>query len=227
MSAIEMPTPSALFPEPAVINAAESPRAPEPSATGNSKLDVLSHRRIDAFLDPQDNSKRFPAAVELSINNASDTTIATAIFEALFYDIEGNVLDTIKHKEIDLPPGRSRRVRINSLQYEEDKVESYAVRLIRMRTADAEKVQPRRHDIFTATTGEQVVAGIVKNLSRDKTDAAVIITFYNLNKEIVGTKVVVLRDIEPDTISKYEIRFKPPEGETVASYSIAIGELAA
>lgn len=227
MSALEMPTPSASFPEPAVVDATESPGAPAPSATGNSKLAVLSHRRIDVFLDPQDNSKRFPAAVELSINNASDMTIATAIFEALFYDVQGNVLDTITQKEIDLPPGRSRRVRINSLQYEEDKVQSYAVRLIRMRTADAEKVQPRRHDLYTTATGEEVVEGIVKNLSRDKTDAAVIITFHDLNKETLGTKVVVLKDIEPDSIRKYEIRFKPPEGDSVASYSVAIGDVAA
>ena len=35
------------------------------------------------------------------------------MFEATFYSIEGNVLDTVKHKEINLKPNMSRSIIIN------------------------------------------------------------------------------------------------------------------
>ena len=227
LSDVEIPTQPASSQEQAVEEAKEPPKAPAPSATGNAQVAVLKHDLVDAVIDPQDNSRRFPAGVELAISNDSDTTIATAVFEALFYDHEGNILDTVKHREVDLRPNRSRGILISSLQYEYEKVKSYDVRLTRTTTADVEKVQLRKHDLWTTETGEEEISGIVKNISEVKTDAAVVITFYDANRENIGTKVVVLKDIEPDTFRQYDLRFKPQEGDTVGSYGLAIGEIAA
>ncbi|GAI57443.1 unnamed protein product, partial [marine sediment metagenome] len=166
----------------------------------------------------------YPAGAELAIRNVSDSTIATAVFEAVFLDIEGNILDTVEHRESDLKPERSRAILINTSIPESDKVKSYDVRIIRTTTADVEKVQLRRHEIRTTETGEEV-RGIVKNLSEVKTDAALVATFFDPKKETIGTKVIILRDIEPGTIRQYQFKFKPQEGDVVRTYTLNIGEI--
>jgi hypothetical protein len=206
---------------------AESTGAPAPRATGNPLVTILKHELVNAYSDPLDNGRKSPAGVELAINNASDDTIATAIFDVLFYDGEGNVVDTIKHKIVELPAGRSRAILINSSHYQIGKVVSYDVKLIKTTTAQVEKVQLRRHEIWTTETGEEAIHGIVANISKVKTDAAIVITFMDLNKETIGTRAVVLKDIEPDSIRQYDVLFKPPEGELIAGCTFAIGEIAA
>lgn len=211
--------------EQAVDGAKEPSNAPASTATGNAHIAIFKHELIDAVFDSQDSRRNSPAGIELAIGNVSDTAIATALFEAVFRDNAGNVLDRVKHKEVDLPPNTSRSIVINSLQYELGVVKSYAVRLIRTSRADIEKVQLRRQDIRTAETGEETIHGIVKNISEDKTDAAVVVSFYDAGREILGTRVVLLRGIEPGAICQYDVRFKPQDGETVAGCGFAIGEL--
>jgi hypothetical protein len=226
LSREETPIQQASSQEQIVEGAKEPPKAPPPSVTGSARVVVLKHDLVEAFYDPLDNANKFPAGVEFAISNEADLTIATAAFEAVFYDNEGNVLETVKHKIIDLPANRSRAILISSSQFEVGKVKSYDVRLKRATTADVEKVQLRKHDIWTTETGEEEIQGIVKNISAVKVGAAVVATFYDANGDSVGTKAAVLRDLEPDAIRRYELRFKPQEGDTVTSFSVAVGELA-
>jgi acylphosphatase len=122
----------------------------------------------------------------------------------------------------------SRAIRVNSSIpfFESHKVKSYDVRVVRTTTADVERVQIRRHEVTTTEAGEEEISGIVKNISDVKTDAAVVWTFYDPKKENIGTKVVILRDMEPNAIRQYGFRFKPQEGDTVRSYNIIVGEIA-
>ena len=100
-------------------------------------------------------------------------------------------------------------------------------RVVRSTTADVEKVQLRQNIIRTSETGEEVIRGIVKNISEVMTDAAVVATFYDSDEEDLGTRVLILKDIEPNTIRQYVLTFKPQEGDRVATYRISVGELAA
>jgi len=209
--------------------AKEPPKTPAPTATGNEKITILKHSISVAERDEEQEYGRSPImdGVELAIRNVSDSTIATTVFEAIFYDQEGNILDTVKHREIDLKPNTSRAIRISSSIHEHEKVKSYDVRIIRATTTDVEKVQLffRRHELRTTETGEEEIRGIVKALSEVKTDAAVVVTFYDPKKENIGTKVIILRGIEPNTVRQYCFKFKPQEGDTVRSCSFAIGEI--
>jgi len=227
LSDAETPTEAALSKEQAVEEAKESPKTPAPTATGNEKIKILKHSLSEtdmARYDEYTSGEEYPVSVELAIRNVSDSTIATTVFEAVFYDEEGNIVDTVKHREIYLKPNTSRGIRITSSESEHGKVKSYDVRVVRTTTADVEKVQLRRHEIRTTETGEEV-RGIVKNISEVKTDAALVVTFYDPKKENIGTKVLVLRDIEPNTIRQFDFKFKPQEGDRVRTYSLAVGEI--
>jgi hypothetical protein len=213
--------------EQAVEEAKEPPKMPAPTATGNEKIAILKHKIFEADME---RGAEYPTArLELAIRNVSDSTIATAVFEAIFYDQEGNIIDEVKHREIELKPDTSRLIRITTSipASESDQIARYDVRLVRATTADVEKVQLRRYEIRTTETGEEEVWGVAKNISEVKTDAAVVVTFYDADKENIGTSVLVLRDIEPNTIRQFDFRFKPQEGDMVRHCSIIAGEIAA
>lgn len=200
------------------------PMTPVPTATGDNRLEILSHSLAPRNV-PLDGTRRTRPGLEIAVRNSSDKTIATAMFEAVLYDDKGNVLETIQQREVALEPDRSRAVVIGIPTYYDDQVKSYAVRVTRTTTVDVEKVQLRRHEAVTTETGEEEISGIVINLSSVKTDAAVVATFYDAKDVNVGMQVVVLRDIEPNTPREYGLSFKPQAGDSVARFTLSIGEV--
>ena len=196
---------------------------PESKATGNEKVVILKHSLPQVIDDDQDDPSS--TGVEFAIRNVSDTTIASVVFEAVVYDIEGNILDTVKHKEIDLKPNTSRAVAMNFSQQGVYQIRGYDVKITRMRTADDEKVQLRWQEMKTTDDGQEEVGGTVKNISGVKTDAALIATFFDPKKENIGTRVILLRDIEPGSIKQFHFLFKPIEEDMVRSHTLNIGEI--
>jgi hypothetical protein len=74
--------------------------------------------------------------------------------------------------------------------------------------------------------GEDELKGTVKNIINDKTSAAVMVIFYNADNEEIGTRVVILRDIEAGAIRPFDILFKPQDGVTVKTCTFHIGDIA-
>jgi hypothetical protein len=211
--------------EQSVALAKEVAMAPAPVATGNELVAVLDHS-IYIFKDEWDKWV-YGKGVELVLRNVSTSVIVTAVFEAVFFDQEGNVINTKRHQETEFLPDTSRRIDIVSTLSRKEcvKIESYDVKLIRTTTTETQKVLLVRHELATVETGEEEVRGIVKNLSDEKADAAVVATFYDVKTENLGTRVLSLRDIAPHTIRQYVLRFKPQKGERVSSCNIAVGEI--
>jgi hypothetical protein len=226
--ATAMPSEPSSVGDPTVDDASEEARAPvkirESTATGDEKIEILKHDFFDVYEDNRWVLK--PAGLNVTIRNLTELTIATAIIEAAFYDMAGHVLETATHKAVELWKDTGRAIRINSKIMEVGKIKSYDVKVARTRTAEQERVQLRAHDINRNQAGEDVVLVIVKNVSKAASDAAVVVTLYGANKEEVGRKVAVLRDIGPETIRQCELAFKLHEGDRWGTYRIEIGELA-
>jgi hypothetical protein len=224
VSGLENTQEAALAVEQAPLEINEFPKMPTPTAIGDERVTILKHELT--LTDPTVEYPT-PAGIELAIRNLSDREIATATFEATFYDQEGQVVSSVKHNEIELQPDTSRGIRITSSvpHYESHLVKSYAVNVTRTTTTDEERIQLRRHEIRTTTDGMEQVWGIAKNVGPVKMDAAVVWTFFNPRKVDLGTRVVILRDIEPNTIRQYEFTFKPPEGDSVRTYNVAVGQI--
>ena len=204
------------------VRVAKIAMPPELKATGNEKIAILKHRIIT---QEDDDTRVHMGGVDIAIRNVSDVAVASVIFEAVFYDIEGNVLDTVKHSEADLKPNFSRAVAIYFSQQNVYQIRGYDIRIVRMRTADDEKVQLRKHEIKTTDDGQEEVRGIVKNISGAKTDAALVATFLDSKKENIGIRVVILRDIEPGSIKQFHFMFKPIEGDIMRTYTLNIGDI--
>lgn len=186
---------------------------PEPMVFGNDKVAIIKH----SLLEIQIYNCMYKISVDFAIKNVSDKTIATLVFEAKFYNKNGKLMDTIVHRENDFGPGMNRGIDIPSNAVViPGIVKSYEVRIIKITTTETEKVQLRNQDMkVDPMTGEAELKGIVKNISDARTDAVLLLTFSNFKKEVIGDKVIIIRDIEPRQMKKFNFKYKPYGGEMV------------
>ena len=163
--------------------------------------------------------------LECGIKNISDKGIATLIIECTFFDREGSVLSVIKHKETNLLPDNSRGILISvPMSGESFKIQSYNARIIRVITTDIEKVQIVQSTMKAAGDDKEVTI-ICKNISAEKADAAIIVKFINEDKEVVGTKVIAVKDLEPAATRQYKILFTPVSNDNVKTHEVTTGDL--
>jgi hypothetical protein len=204
------------------VSVLETVLTPEPEAVGNDRVSIMKHGIQEAEPAAREEGKR---SIELAIRNLSDKTLATIVFEAVFLDGEGNVLDNVHHRELELKPNSSRAILITPSKAGAEAFRTYRVSVLRTVTTEVEKVQLRRHEIRSVEGGEEV-RGIIKNISDDKADAALVATFKDSRDEKIGTRVVFVKDIEPGAGKQFHFIFNTPEGESVHSYTLAVGEIA-
>jgi len=195
-------------------------KAPESSAIGNEQVTIMKHSLPEEF---GMRSMARQTGVDLAIRNITQMTIATVMFEVTFYDIEGNVIDKVKREVLELKPGVSRAVRIISAAPGSERGKIYNVKIIKTTTADIDKIQFKRTEINTTKTGEEEIFGIVKNISESKADAAIVAIFYNSETENIGTRVNIIRDLEPNMSRQFQFTFKPQKGEKVKTSALHIG----
>ncbi len=194
---------------------------PSPVAVGNEDVIIMNH----SLERDEDFQGHVSYKINLAIRNISEKTIATALFNVIFYDSEGNILDIIRHKEFEIKQSTSRAVFIDIVDGIGMLVKSYNVSILKVITSDVEKVHLCRSGIRKTKDNEEEIIGSLKNISDIKTDVALIATLKDCIDERIGVKVVLIKDIEPNTIRKFHFILNVPEGETVKSYSLYIGEV--
>jgi hypothetical protein len=59
----------------------------------------------------------------------------------------------------------------------------------------------------------------------EKADAAIIVKFFNEDKEGIGTKVIPVKDLEPGTNRQYKLSFKPLACDNVKNHGVTVGDL--
>jgi hypothetical protein len=195
----------------------------EPGAYGNDKIEITNHTFWEGnapFASPFKGG-----AVEIAVKNISGETIAAATFEAVFYDLEGNVIDTVQQEEYELKPDTSRAVYIVSDNPDVNIARCYRVTILDTIMVDEEKVQVISHTMKPLPSGEEEVSGIVKNISDVLMSAEMTITFFNVNKEQIGIQNLVVTNMEPDSTKGFVCVFKPEEGTSVSSYTIDINDI--
>jgi hypothetical protein len=74
---------------------------PIPMADGDNTIKILKHSLQQEHAGAQPLSV-LEGVINLSIKNISNNIIATAIFKADYLDYEGNIVDTVHHREYEL-----------------------------------------------------------------------------------------------------------------------------
>ena len=205
-------------------------KLPKSIATGSAMVEIIKHDLLIGA-DPYDSTSTSGiielsiGAVSLAIRNISDKVLSTIIFKVELYDVDNNLIDTIRHEEYELTPFSSRAFMITSSKYAGNHAASYKVSIIKTLTPEVEKVQLRRHDKSILPDGGERISGLLKNLSSEKADSAVIVTLLDSKNERIGTKVAIIKEIAPGSIKRFSFDFYPPCGEKSKSYSIEVGDI--
>ena len=186
----------------------EPPKAPEPTATGDEKIAILKH---DIYRKGGDDSTA-EMGIEMVVKNVSDKMIGSVLFEAVLYDIEGNILDTVERKTIELRPNVSRTIRITSSKPESDKVKSYHVRVAKTAitpepTATGnEKVTILQHGLFKTMDdhGDRVFSTGAELAIRNVSDSTIATSvfeavFYDIEGNILDKVKHKEVDLRPNT----------------------------
>jgi hypothetical protein len=84
------------------------------------------------------------------------------VFEAVLYDIQGNIIDVVRHQEVDMKANASRCIVIAYKGTGSIMVVNYDVRLIKAVTAKWRKIQILRHEIRTTESGEEEIKELSK-----------------------------------------------------------------
>lgn len=195
---------------------------PIPKVEGNDKIVILRHVKFYPPIGEVALEKT--SGIDIAIKNVSDDMIASALFNAVFLDSVGDTLDVIQHTEIELRPHTSRTIHIQNPYTTYSRARSYHVTIPKMVTADVEKVHLTRHEIQTNPLGEYEISGYLRNISNRKTDIALVATFLGKKSEMIAVKVLPIKNIEPDTIREFHLKFNPPNDEFVSTYKLNIGE---
>jgi hypothetical protein len=193
-------------------------------AIGNESLTIIKHA-----MRPFSRMRGFPDVehttwIDMTILNTTDKTIATAIFEGIFFDINGNVLEKIKHTIYELKPNCSRVITVVNDITRSELIKSYKIGIVKTVTADIERIQIQKHTMRKNADGGVEIWGILKNISAVKTNVSVILTVNDFNNEKIGKSVLVIEGIDPESYKKFSFIFNAPDGDAVSKYSLEIAE---
>ena len=195
---------------------------PAPVVIEHEKIKILKH----CISSPEKvEVKNFPNSIEFAVKNISGENIATAVFEVMFYDVEGNLLEEAEKRVNDLKANMCRAINVDCHVMKFNILKSYSIKVTRVVTMDVEKVQVRRHEKETTEDGEEKITGTIKNISEEKTDAALVAQYYDISEELVGLSVLPLRDVEPNETRNFEVRYRPQEEDKVAKYKLTIADI--
>ena len=188
------------------------------SVVGNESIHILKHR-----LEYRNgvSGVRVPV-VEIAMRNISEITVSNVVFEAVFYDSNDEIIDIVKHNEIEFKPQTSRAFGIPCPTGAGNRVKGYQIRISRMAKSSEEKVQLRQHKISTGETGEEEISGIVKNISTVMTNAVLVASFLDKDGEKIGAKAIFMKNIEPDSYRRFHFVFRPAQGDQVMTYTLSV-----
>ena len=207
-------------------------KAPEPVVIGSSEIEILSHSILKKI-----EGANIGEGVVLNLKNNTKINIGLAVFSAIFYDVKGNIIDTVEKSTKDFGEADSRILCILSSNKEID-IKSYNVKLEKvimtpvpsavgneditilnhsfqeiLETYDAQLILKIRNDIELS----------MRNVS-NKTIATTIfeVTYYDSFGNVMGKNIYKEYDLKPNTSRAARISAGKYKNDIAKSYSITV-----
>lgn len=206
----------------------------EPTATGNEVISILKHCLVKK---PGGSDGGEKTGIELRLQNNSDKIVGTVVFEAVFYDRDGNVVGTGNQELVQLSPGpKALPVFITSSSHEGDEVASYSARLVKATTTPTPNITGNDKVIILSHSflemqieTDAFLVGVdfsMKNAS-DITIATMIFEVEFFDKDGNIFEKVTHKEIEfyPGQARGVRILSSTRDNNKVKSYSVKIAKL--
>ena len=187
----------------------------------NDEVKIITHTLAEGNAL---NEEGFSRSIDVSIRNVFDKTFASVILEAVFMDGEGNELDTVRQKVLEIKPDSSRTVQISPAKPDAGMFRTYRLSVYRTVTTDIEKVQIKSHEISRSTARWRFRAFSRMSVTAKQTPPWS--PSSRMSKTKNRHKVAYIRDIDPGASKQFRFKFVEPEDENVNSYVISVGSIA-
>lgn len=207
-------------------------KAPEASVTGNERIQVLSH----SLLMKKGKEGVTGKGVTVSLKNIAGADIGKVVFECVFFDAKGNVVDTIEQTAADFEAGQARSLRIETPRAEAIDIKSYDVKIIKMimtpvpaATGD-DRITILRHnfqDVGNLDVGiTQIKSGIelaLRNVSKDTVSTIVFeVELFDSDGNDMGTVRHKEFEIKPNNSRAILLAADTAKEDKVKSYNIRV-----
>jgi hypothetical protein len=196
---------------------------PLPDVSGNDMVGILSHS-LGIFTD-EANTDNTHMALDMSIQNISENTLARAIFKVEFIDANGKVLSETMHEEFEINIDEYREVAVIAEGVDYNSIKSYKVNVYKTVPAEIEPIIFKSHEVKILETGNYEVSGIIKNISNNKEMCAVVTVMKDDNDEIIASRVIQISDIDPGQYKLFTIDFSSPDDRMVYSYMLRLANM--
>jgi hypothetical protein len=203
-------------------------KAPEPVVAGSEQVDILSHD----FLIKEGGEK---VGVLINIKNIASADLGKVVFESVFFDIEGNVVDMVEYQTRECKNGENRTICIETPKAKDIGIRSYDVRIknvvitpIPMASGN-DRISIIKHtfqelDLVLSNADGEVRSRVsisLMNVSEDIINTAIFeAEFYDLYGESLGTVHHEEYDIKPKTRRAFFITTDSIEEYKAKSYKI-------
>jgi hypothetical protein len=192
-------------------------------AEGCEAIKVLRHsfHPIDGLYGPVQVERGKSVAV--TIENMTEECMAAVVCACDFYDSDGELMDSVRKRISEIKANATKSFVIASQKLAKD-AKKYSVSIIKVITSQEEKILIYRAGTSRMGTGEELVRGLLKNISNSAVDAWFVATFFSSENEVIGTRVLKLEGISPNSTREFSFVYMPPaEGERVSKSVFDIG----
>jgi hypothetical protein len=199
---------------------------PEPVVSGNQHIEIISHNLLIKEGDEVKGS-----GVVLNLKNNAGKEIGKAVFSAVLYDAQSNIIDTVEESLKDFDKDGIRSFSISYSDPEAD-IKSYAVSVLRtVLTPDPEavgsdKIEVVSHRILEADQCAGVKRSLemeIKNIC-EKTLATAVLeaNFYDGEGTLLDTVCHKEFEFKPQSICTFSIAPEKPEAEAFRTYKVSV-----
>jgi len=209
-----------------------SRKAPEPVVSGNEQVEILSH----GLMLKKASIAGIGKGVFFEFKNNTSASIGKLTFEAVFFDVKGNVIDTIERKINDFEAGKTYTMRIETGKAAAIDVASYDVHIREMvitpppEVEGDQKIVILRHsfqDTGLLDVGiTHIKRGIelaVRNVSGQAIASAIFaVDLFDGEGKYITTLKHTEIDFQRDTSRAFLIQTTSVQDDIVRSYNIKI-----
>jgi hypothetical protein len=209
-----------------------SRKAPDPVVSGNDKVEILSHALILKKYKGEEVGK----GVTFSVKNNAGASIGKLVFEAILFDVKGNIIDTLERSITDFEAGKTYSFRIDTVKAEKIDVVSYDVHVKEMVVTPVPEVKGDdrlviiRHNFedieLLGVDTNQIKRGIelaVRNVTGDNIASAIFaVELFDAKGNFISTLKHTESDILANTSRAFLIQTTSVKDDIIRSYSIKL-----
>ncbi len=207
-------------------------KAPEPVASGNEKVEILSH----SLILKKATSQKAGKGVSFSVKNNAGASIGKLVFEAVFFDAKGNVIDTVERNVIDFEADKTYSLRIDTEKAEKVDIASYEVHIKKMVLTPVPKVEGDQRIVIIKHSFQDtglldvgithIKRGIelsIRNVSGQAIASAIFaVDLFDAEGNFITMLKHTESDIQPNTSRAFLIQTTSVTDDIIRSYSIKL-----